>query len=387
MNAGAAPSYTFQAPPRALSGAGASRKKFRDPPAKTDNVKNIMHDKRVVRGNTYAAQIETASQAEQIALENERRKKTQGVGIGTRRNIQQDPPAGRSRTPEPVSGRQHMQIQTDNYLEELTDKPQEEEVGVQTDPVMDRPMPVMFVPEPSGESKETQVEEGELFDFDMEVEPILEVLVGKTLEQALMEVVEEQELRAIRAQQELYEQRRALEIAEAQRLEAAEKRRLEEIQRRKAQEEARIEKERQLASKIAARTLAKDYLGSLQQSVFSRLEKAGLFYDPLVKEVEENFMPWLVEKVVVNLETEKSGRNFVDDLLQEALRTQLHDFHIALQKQEEEEEQRAMEAERAREEAAVAAAAAAARAAAEAAQAPPPDSSIDPDANPDDDDS
>jgi hypothetical protein len=42
---------------------------------------------------------------------------------------------------------------------------------------------------------------GELFDFDLEVEPILEVLVGRVLEQGLMEVMEEEELAVMRAHQ------------------------------------------------------------------------------------------------------------------------------------------------------------------------------------------
>jgi hypothetical protein len=41
----------------------------------------------------------------------------------------------------------------------------------------------------------------QLFDFDLEVKPILEVLVGKTLEQALMEVMEEEELDTLRDHQ------------------------------------------------------------------------------------------------------------------------------------------------------------------------------------------
>lgn len=46
---------------------------------------------------------------------------------------------------------------------------------------------------------------GELFDFDVEVEPLLEVLVGRVLEQALMEVVEEEELAALREHQAHFE--------------------------------------------------------------------------------------------------------------------------------------------------------------------------------------
>ena len=41
----------------------------------------------------------------------------------------------------------------------------------------------------------------QLFDFDIEVRPLLEVLVGKTVEQALVEVMEEEELAALRRQQ------------------------------------------------------------------------------------------------------------------------------------------------------------------------------------------
>ena len=53
----------------------------------------------------------------------------------------------------------------------------------------------------TGLERDTQIEEGDLFDFDFEVEPMLEVLVGKTLEQGLMEVMEEEELATLRAHQ------------------------------------------------------------------------------------------------------------------------------------------------------------------------------------------
>jgi hypothetical protein len=205
--------------------------------------------------------------------------------------------APRARTPEPVYGRKHIDIQTDTYLEELTDKPQEEDAATQTDAVMDRPSPVLFIPAPSGESKETQILEGELFDFDLEVEPILEVLVGKSIDQSLVEVVEEQELKAIKAQQEYFEQRRAAELAEAQRLEAAEQRRQQEVQRRRQQEQQRVAREAEVAGKLAARTLTKQYLASMQESVLARLAKAGMFQDPLVQEVENVFLPWLADAV------------------------------------------------------------------------------------------
>ena len=68
----------------------------------------------------------------------------------------------------------------------------------------------------------------QLFDFDIEVKPILEVLVGKTVEQALLEVMEEEELANLRAQQRAFEELRNAEMVETQRLEEQERRHREE---------------------------------------------------------------------------------------------------------------------------------------------------------------
>ena len=64
----------------------------------------------------------------------------------------------------------------------------------------------------------------QLFDFDTEVKPILEVLVGKTIEQSLIEVMEEEELAELRRQQREFEELRNAEKVEQQRLEEQERR-------------------------------------------------------------------------------------------------------------------------------------------------------------------
>lgn len=129
-----------------------------------------------------------------------------------------------------------MVCQTDEYKEWLTDKPESNEIGVATEFFLDRPPRPLFQPKmPSKENcKATQIYEKdhELFDFDKEVEPLLNVLVEKTLEQAQMEVLEEHELAIIKQQSEEYQQVRNAELIEAQRMEAAEQRVAEEIARR-----------------------------------------------------------------------------------------------------------------------------------------------------------
>lgn len=225
----------------------------------------------------------------------------------------------RPKTPEAVAGRKHMDVQTELYLEELTDAVPEAYAQTQTDAFLDRAPSPFYVPQKSGVDSETQIYDGELFDFDFEVEPILEVLVGKTLEQALMEVMEEEELAALKKHQEEYEALRAAALIETQRLEAAERRRTEEKERRVA-EQLRILKEKQdVASKIAARAFAKSYLADLVPGVLSTLESNGYFYDSVEKEIETQFLPWLSGEVVKKVKRVADAKIILDDVIKYTL--------------------------------------------------------------------
>jgi hypothetical protein len=120
-----------------------------------------------------------------------------------------------------------------------------------------------------------------LFDFDLEVKPIVETLVGKTVEQALIEVAEEEELAEIREQQREYEELRNAELIELQRLEEQERRLRAEKDRRMKQAQESLQLEQDVAQKIAARAFAKAYLQDLVPSVFNNLRENGYFYDPV----------------------------------------------------------------------------------------------------------
>eukprot|EP01060_Flectonema_neradi_P035914 TRINITY_DN672_c0_g1_i1.p1 TRINITY_DN672_c0_g1~~TRINITY_DN672_c0_g1_i1.p1 ORF type:complete len:219 (+),score=44.91 TRINITY_DN672_c0_g1_i1:40-657(+) len=183
--AGGAPkgAYTFQQKPK-----GVGRGIYRDPAAtQVPRSMNIHHDKRVIKGNTYAAQVLPLSAQMELQMaekEAERQKRRIAAEQKRKKNEEQK----RSLTPEPVEGRRHIDIQTDQYLEELTDNIEEATAETQTDPMLDRPPTPKFVPSKSGRDVECQIEASDLFDFDFEVQPILEVMVGKTLEQAMLEV-------------------------------------------------------------------------------------------------------------------------------------------------------------------------------------------------------
>lgn len=324
--------YGFAAEPRAVEHNRGKKSLYRDE-YEEENLQpqNVMFDRRVVRGNTYAAQhvaVNAHAEADRIhqaqLAERRRREKMKRLRMG---NIV------RPGTPEAVAGRKHTEVQTGLYLEELTDKVPESNAETQTESFLDRPPSPLFMPAKIGLDVATQVLPGELFDFSLEVEPILEVLVGKTLEQSMMEVLEEEELSNIRAHQAEFEQIRNAELAEVQRLEAEAFRKYEEKERRVNQEEKRVSRETALNDKISARSFAKNYLSDLHDNVFNKLLDTGHFFDPLAREVEVDFMPWLLEAMSTNIKSSTTARQLVDSLLMNALNiaNTIHSKKVALE--------------------------------------------------------
>lgn len=121
-----------------------------------------------------------------------------------------------------MHGRKHEDVQTDKYLEELFARPPEYDAECQTDLFLQRPPSPPYVPAKVGVDCATEILEGELFDFDTEVEPILETLIGRSVEQGLLEVMHEEELADVRQQQQEFLAQREKELAELRRLEAEE---------------------------------------------------------------------------------------------------------------------------------------------------------------------
>ncbi|XP_048457447.1 radial spoke head protein 3 homolog isoform X2 [Rhincodon typus] len=269
-----------------------------------------MYDRRVVRGNTYAQHTLPAT-AQPDPIEIQRQHEIQRRAVARRRAKAQQ----RTGTPHPVEGRIHTEVQTELYLEELSDRIEEVDVDTQTDAFLDKPQTPLFIPGKTGKDVATQIEEGELFDFDIEVKPVLEVLVGKTIEQALLEVMEEEELANLRALQRDFEELRNAELAEVQRMEEKERRHREEKKRRMAQQQGVLKKEKDTSDKIAARAFAQTYLADLIPTVFSTLRDNGYFYDPVERDVEKVFLPWLMEKVKKSIEKRILGRTLLDIIL------------------------------------------------------------------------
>jgi len=361
-------SYMFAQEPRAVEAHG--RAKYRDLPEIDYGKQNVMHDKRVVRGNTYAAQIPTATQTQILQQEAQRMQRLQRQANLRRKQMAQHQ-AQIANELKPVDGRAHMEVQTDDYLEELDNAVFEEEVGTQTDPVDERPAPEVF-PHPykiTGVDQETYIEEGELFDFMEEVEPILQTLTGKALDYGLEEVLEEEELKVLWNYRNQFETNKAEVAAGVEAMEEEALRFNEEKEKRLNEERARLKKEQELTKKIACITKARHFLANLSNHCFLDLQKNGVFFDPANHAVDREFFPWVKEAVNQRLSLLANSRESLGNTVVKAVESikqqrtdKINRIQAAIDaeaKKVEDAKREKEEAEQAAEEAKIAAAAAA----------------------------
>ncbi|XP_069688847.1 putative uncharacterized protein DDB_G0271606 [Periplaneta americana] len=287
---------------------------------------NIMYDRRVVRGSTYAQQPMPTDGESQAVRQQEARRRA----MARRRAQGQQARNARFklRTPPPVPGRKHEDVQTENYLEEIVNRPPESDASCQTDLFLDRPETPVYVPAKVGLDAETQIYPGDLFDFDLEVQPILEVLVGKTVEQALIEVLEEEELAALRAQQRRFLELRAGEKAEHQRLEEQERRLREEKDRRLEQNKEATREQTETDERVAAAMFTQGYLADLLPNVLEGLKEAGYLIDDNKVGVEEGFMPWLMTEVTQEINQMLRSREILTDIVREILETRAEIYRV-----------------------------------------------------------
>lgn len=123
----------------------------------------------------------------------------------------------------------------------------------------------------------TQIEDGDLFNFDLDVIPILSVVTNKILEQAQLELMEEFEIKKLRETKQKFHKKLAEEKARVKKIE------LEEINRKKdidgLKKIKHIDRMNKVLSqqKLLARVSAKTYFSQLKLNSFNLLKKDNIF--------------------------------------------------------------------------------------------------------------
>ncbi|KAA6399309.1 MAG: putative radial spoke protein 3 [Streblomastix strix] len=287
---------------------------YRKPP---ERHLNLMSDPRVYRGNTYSRPVELT----EIAFQTSGKEKSKfGESIGTAKKSTTSKAKGktpikdRKTTKQSKDDSKIVAVETADEQEDLYEVIQGEQLRRSDPPPGALPE---YIPPPYGIDEATQIIETELFNFDYEVVPFVELIVGRTLEQSLQEMAEEDSLTEIRQRRDNYEHLRNAELAEIQRWEDTAERRAQERNRRNTQ--ASVEEKKR--KKVQKQTWANDQARLAMQSISttSRVRwiqtQSSLFTNTTKNEVETIFFPWLNKQIGVLVDKKRVARSIARDIV------------------------------------------------------------------------
>lgn len=365
---GSADRYTYASEPHAVP-VKRNKPKYRDtsspqldqslpnsPPMGLDTASghggsgyNIMNDPRVIRGNTYATR--TSAVTTPVFEPNLPLPPSAGSGGGQRDSTPNSKDLKKvMKSSRNIPGKHRSSAHRQPIvLEELVDRP----IEIDIDPNIasngmnhhhNRPKSPLFVTNSNGKDVATQIEKGDLFDFDIEVEPLLEVLVGKTIHVSILELIQEEEFEQITKKQQQFELIRNIELSELQRLQREINRKKEEKQHRQQQSLARKLKKEELEETVAARELSRNYLLNVHEEVLKELQDEGCIYDPIKREIEENIIGDLLQGMRGRVGQYELARELMEQLMVDA-------WDKAMEYQERGEKAREVKRERERREA------------------------------------
>ena len=303
---------------------------------------NILHDPRVVRGNTYAAFVIPSSlQMEFLRMKEEEEKRKKLLKIP--KKLPRVALMGRNRRDERIQKEEEEERPESPVLKPIEVKEKIEDVPYFFE---DRPKTPKYIPPPKGKDEETQIIDGELFDFEMEVRPILEVLVGRSVIQAQYELIEEYERDEYLNHKKKYERKREFELNKLQRTEDKYVRQEEEKQRRFKQKEQRKINDIIMQKKLMSNVFSKHFLKNLKGNTFRHLQERGF----LSLHETYNTSLFMQQEYLPKAEKMKGIISFVDDnllpLMKQEIDNELLERHRLSLKKESDRKNRIEEAKK-----------------------------------------
>ena len=148
---------------------------------------------------------------------------------------------------------------------------------IQTDPLPEPPQPLLIWPKKTGIDVECQIEDGDLFNFDEEVQPLVHIIVSKTLEESRREVLEEEELKHVKQQQKKYKKLNEANDKRVKSIEDKEQKRFSEHNKKKELKQKRIELTKTFQKKLQSRMKAKQYISKLKDDCYNSLSQRKTF--------------------------------------------------------------------------------------------------------------
>lgn len=188
------------------------------------------------------------------------------------------------------------------------------ELGIQSDQInyIDKTKP--FVPQKIGKDVGVQIEDGDLFNFDIDVQPLLSVLIGKILEQTDLELREEEEIKKIREAKAEFLKRTKEDKMRIKKIEEEEIKLKKEIDNKKGLKLIERNFKKNTQKKLISKVFAKNFLKNLQKETFKILTTQGIFLNNNIPFINDNVSQYVFnESEKVNVEDNKIT-NFVDNI-------------------------------------------------------------------------
>ncbi|KAK2952561.1 putative Flagellar radial spoke protein 3 [Blattamonas nauphoetae] len=214
---------------------------------------------------------------------------------------------------------QNSHRQQEQEYEELSSSDEYEIIeGDKWEPTPEeRPPTPPYFPPPYGTDKQTQIDLEEIFDFDYEVVPFLELIVGRALEQAMQELAESEDHKTMKEGRTQFENLRNAELAENQRWVDSQNRRIKERDTRHKQFAVHAASEEASRRRRWANEQARFAMESATNTarVTFIQQSSNLFTSTGKHDIEQFFFPWLQDKVNKKLEKTQLARSVAQNLL------------------------------------------------------------------------
>ena len=246
----------------------------------------------------------------------------------------------------PKPERPRLPINIDKNLIEEEKKVVTADLGIQSDKIDYVNPEKPYLPQKSGKDQGTQIMDGDLFNFDHDVQPLLTVIVGKTLEQAMNEIEQEDEIATLREAKAMYLHKNNEEKKRIRNLEDREIQKKFNNDAKKEKRKQEREKRKNTQRELISRVISKAYLKNLYKNSIKDLIMRGHFRN-YTQTVIKNTTNSIIKSGSESLSNMFINmRNYLSTVLDNQFKKKLSTHSAAVQKHRELLQQQKEERER-----------------------------------------
>jgi len=295
-----------------------------------DTLPNIMFDPRVMRGSTYSQH-----NRDQLVVGTDANPIASGSGVNAGRRLKAPGMESSGASKKKLRWREKSiydyraplgrgaDLDLSAHLVEKEVTVSTAEADTQADDFEPAPEEPPFRPRKTGVDASTHMDQNnQPFDFNRDVQPLLSVVVGKTLEQSLLEVEQEAELDAIAKHLADLNEEKEADAQRVAELEAQTHKGWQAKESRRACERARCAREKAVREKVASVRLLKQNWPVVLEQTTQHLESLGVWVNPVVWQVRGDFLPWMYEGIAKELDGREAAGRVIDSLMADAMLAQ-----------------------------------------------------------------